>query len=517
MLIGMNTKAIPWAAIEGADDQAFTADRSLADELGLDTSSREWQLLSQVGTFWSKYRNADGKLFPFYETESQLDNLRARCRSVGQVFPVAITALDTLTDYTVGTGYKFEVMPRRDRVSKDFCRDCEAVVDEFLERTNWVCDRDRELFAESRKDGDQAVAVYDCGDGSADVRLIEGEYITQPSDTRAVERWLGVRDRGSWSFGIHTPEYDSETVWGYYVQWTPNPGDFTYFPACDVEFIKHNVRRKTKRGLSDLHAPLAWLTRHDKLMRNTAVGGAMQAAIAWIEQYAEGTTQAQAESIALGGSTYTYEVSGEGGGSTRYATNYAEPGLVVGMGPAMKYVPGPMGAERNPNFLLIAAAIARLIGARWSMPEYLISGDASNANYSSTMVAESPWVKATEARQSRYGKVQCNILYRVLNIALRSGRLSSFQVGNLHDLRQAVSITAVAPQVQVRDLLKETQRREILKRAGVLSLPTWTEEEGYDHAEEVKRGAKPELPQAPQFGLLPSPQQVAEAIWKGYP
>ena len=31
------------------------------------------------------------------------------------------------------------------------------------------------------------------------------------------------------------------------------------------------------------------------------------------------------------------------------------------------------------------------------MPEYMVSGDASNANYASTLVAESPFVKARQA------------------------------------------------------------------------------------------------------------------------
>ena len=494
---------------ESASEQSFSFDRALADELGLDQQSREWQLLSQIGTFWQKYQNCRGQLYPFYETESQLDSLRSRCRVLGQVFPVAITAMEALTDYTVETGYVFQVQSRNDRVSRDFCAACEGILEEFLERENWKCDLDRELFKAARQDGDQAAAVYDVGDGFAEARLIPPEYITEPSDPRAVERWLGVPSGGSWSFGVHTDGRDFQRVHGYYVQWSPTGGDFDYLPAEQVEFIRHNVRRNVKRGLSDFHAVLAWLIRHEKLMRSTSIGAALQSSIAWIEEYAEGTSQSSAESVALGGSTYTYEVSSQGG-ETRYAEKY-EPGQIVGLSKGVKYTPGPMGAERNPNFMLIAQAVARLIGARWAMPEYLITGDASNANYASTMVAESPWVKATRARQEQFGRVQSNLLYRVLNIALRHRRLDSFQVRSLDDLRAAVKIIATAPQVEVRDRLKETQRRQILKTEGVLSLPTFTEEEGYDPKEEKKRGAAPAAPAAPTV------TQVAEALWKGYP
>ena len=506
-----------WSALEShsADEQGFLSDRALADELGIDQASREWQVLASISTFWSKYRNCKGQLYPFFDNETQLDAIRSRCRVVGQVFPVAITAIDALTDYTVGTGYQFKVQSRDGSVSPDFLRECEKIVHEFVDRVDWSCGLDRELFAAARQDGDQAAAVFDLGHGFADVRLVPPEHITEPSNVSQVERWLGVPNGGSWSFGIHSDRYDMQQVYGYYVQWSAEPGDFDYLPAEQVEFIKHNVRRHVKRGLSDFHAVIAWLVRHEKLMRNTAVGSAIQAAIAWVEQYAEGVQQADAESIALGGANYTYTLDSEGGGQTRYATSF-EPGSIIGLSKGLTYESGPLGSQRNPNFMLVAQAVARLIGARWSMPEYLISGDASNANYASTMVAESPWVKATLARQAQFGRVQANILYRVLNIALRGKRLSSFQVRNLNDLRSAVNIIATAPGVETRDRLKESQRRELLKRNGILSPDTWSEEEGYDPTEEVRRGAKADEPQAALPGL-PNAQQIAEALWSNYP
>lgn len=492
---------------ESSDDLSFGFDRALADELGIDKTGREWQALAASGSWWGKYRNASGQLYPFFDTEAQLDVIRAKCRVMGQVFPMAITAMEALTDYTVGTGYQFESQPIDDRVGKDFCRRCDRIIEEFINRTNWKSDRDRELFALGRCDGDMGVALFDVGDGHADVRFVEGEFITEPSSTRAIEDWLSVNDKSSWTFGVHTPAHDTERVLGYYVQWTPDPGDFDYFKAEDFELVKYNTRRKVKRGLSDYHAILAWLMRHDKLLRGTAIGATIKANISHIEEYAEGVQRADIEQISFGSSAYTYKPSPSG--DTRYA-EVSEPGTVVAMNKGVKYIPGPMGTERDPHFLAVAAAVARLIGARWSMPEYLISGDASNANYSSTMVAESPFVKASLARQAKYGRIQTNILYRVLNIALKAGKLRSFQVEDIGDLRHVIDVVAKAPSMEVREKKPETERRKILKDEGILSDATWAEEEGYDYEEEQKRGAKKALP----------PPVVAPPLkegWAGYP
>ena len=63
-----------------------------------------------------------------------------------------------------------------------------------------------------------------------------------------------------------------------------------------------------------------------------------------------------------------------------------EPGTVVRMGKNKNYLAPPL-AGNTSNFTLIVQACLRSVGCRWNMPEYMISGDASNANYSSTLVS----------------------------------------------------------------------------------------------------------------------------------
>src|SRR6202008_1833776 len=96
-------------------------------------------------------------------------------------------------------------------------------------------------------------------------------------------------------------------------------------------------------------------------------------------------------------------------------------GTVLRPSAGMQYKPGPAGSERNTNFLLVGQYVLRGIAVRWNMPEYLISSDASNANYASSLVAESPFVKAREADQQFYKRHFGSLLWKVGRLAWEAG------------------------------------------------------------------------------------------------
>jgi hypothetical protein len=156
----------------------------------------------------------------------------------------------------------------------------------------------------------------------------------------------------------------------------------------------------------------------------------------------------------------------------------------------MKVLPGPMGSERNSNFILIAQYVARAIAARWAMPEFMFTSDASNANYASTLVAESPFVKAREADQRFYGQAFVELLWKVLRLAHEIGR--AFQnIEKFDDLQQILELTATGPRVSNRDELQTVQRQQIEVGMGTLSLETAAAEMGRDLAKEQAKGAHP--------------------------
>src|SRR3990172_2942134 len=111
------------------------------------------------------------------------------------------------------------------------------------------------------------------------------------------------------------------------------------------------------------------------------------------------------------------------------------------------------------------------------MPEFMFTSDASNANYSSTMVAEGPAVKMFERLQATLIEQDHQVLWRVVQNAVAAGKLPA-NVGKLVDIR------IVPPSLHVRDQLREAQVDRIAYAHGVLSAQTWSQHLGLDYDQE---------------------------------
>ena len=81
------------------------------------------------------------------------------------------------------------------------------------------------------------------------------------------------------------------------------------------------------------------------------------------------------------------------------------------------------------------------------MPEFMLTSDASNANYASTMVAEGPAVRMFQRLQAEQLADDLEVMWRVVAGAVAMGRLPS-------EVETTVEINGVAPTLTVRDQLK---------------------------------------------------------------
>ena len=79
-----------------------------------------------------------------------------------------------------------------------------------------------------------------------------------------------------------------------------------------------------------------------------------------------------------------------------------------------------------------------------SMPEYMLTSDASNANYSSTLIAESPTVKNFERMQQTEIEADRKVLLLAVRVAEDAGRLPA-------GVSNRITIDATAPSLVVRD------------------------------------------------------------------
>lgn len=530
----------------------------------------------------SRQDRDEGDDKPFFSNENDLAAIRGRSRWIAGANGLGNGILEKLTDYVIGTGFVFKFQPKNpvapapvqqpapiptatptatpqpgasgerqgsvagadgeqpvstgvapgeqlppqqppapvEEPKDPLATLCQEIWDRFAEENDWQGDLDREIFTRVRRDGEALVLVYPGEAGSSIIRLAEPDNLTEPHGPQDLERAYGIDHLpGDWKYGIHTAADDVCQIYGYHFQWSENSADFDYLPVEMVEHIKVNVDRTVKRGLSDFYPVLQRLETSEKLLRNTEAGAAVQAAIAYIRESAEGTGKSAAENAQFSRVDFTHP-SGMPSGRQVNVKKF-EPGTVITVPNGQKYHPGPLGSERGQDFIFILQASMRWIGNRWSMPEFLISGDASNANMASTMVAESPWVKSCQAKQHFMKRRFANIVWRVIGNAVRAGMFDAHGIWSMdakavEQIKKLVVLDIEAPQIEVRDKAAETDRRAVLHEKKILSAKTWTSQEGEDWETEQRQLATEPKP-APTVMLGPDGMPMPQGPPNGPP
>lgn len=483
---------------------------------------------------------AKGKCTPFFECEQDLAQARGIARWLAGSSEVAIGALESLTDYTIGTGFQIEVEPKDQKAGQDeLTKAVQAAVDEILEANNWCGDLETETFQRTVRDGEGIVWIQPRGDVPR-LRLIEPDYLTEPLQKSTLEDYLGLANV-EWSFGIATEPGNAEQRYGYFFQFENDSANWEFAAPGEVVHIRMNVDRGVKRGISDYYAAYTNIERSSKLLGNTLQGAAIQACIAYIKEHIPGTTAASIEAGRASAADLATRINKIGGGTKTVYQQKFYPGRVVETN-GTKYHAGPLGQPSAPIYLNVVQAALRIVGVRWRMPEYMISADASNANYASTLISGGPFDRATQRRQQKCKTYTTEILWKCLAMLVRAGRFRQYGVGTLTELKRLVQFKIEAPTAAVADKLQDEEVRKIRHDAGVLSTRTWATQVDLDPDSELANGAKPLAPPSPfgmpgqgQSGQPPQrqpapPQPITESrspadrlaaarslLWEGYP
>lgn len=452
------------------------------------------------GRFGYAFNGADrtnGRQGTQVVTPADLGYMRSLSRQLCEENDRAIAILDRLGDFCVGDGATWQVTLRGARPgavatggsTDPRVRNVQAVLDEWRELECWgagpsprdrtnpdddsplLQDREREAFRRWRRDGEVFVRF---GRGGADrnglpwCRWVEPELVDDQTGTNSPK-----------SFGVETDPDDAEKVVAYWVRPPDGTGESTPVPAGRVLHLKANVDATIKRGVPDFWPVRGSLDRLKRLNRNLGEVTAALAAIAYLREHADGVTQTQINTLIDADKDYDGFRPGPtwGADTTRTVpTRHVEAAEVIDVSNGLKYLPGPASAGTD-GFLAVEAALLRGCGARWGMPEFF-SGDASNNNYASILVAGSPFERATKARQREFAIFQRAVAYKVLAFAVQSGRLAAADA-------EAVEVKVVPPAVAIANRLADEQVRDLRHKAGVLSPQTWAAEAGLDPAAEI--------------------------------
>jgi hypothetical protein len=405
--------------------------------------------------------------------EQQLRELRAHCRRLATANEFAINGHENRISYIVGAGHSYRAtICKGMEAPPALALEAQKVLEQFLEVNRWH-ERQQEIVRRMDRDGEAFLRFFVDHAGVTRIRFIEPDQVREmPNDGMTNDGNLATRHSsfGNSSFGILTDPVDVESVLGYWV-------DGTLVDAADVQHRRANVDFNVKRGLP-LYTPVRKnLRRAEKLLRNMSVVAEIQSAIALIRKH-RGVSRSGVEQFVAAGAAATATSSSTG--RTRHFSQYG-PGTILDAPAGLEYDFPTNGLDAG-SFVTVLQAELRAIAARLVMPEFMFTSDASNANFSSTMVAEGPAVRMFERLQAGMIQADRAVMWRVLDNAIAAGRLPA-------EVRGSIEIQITGPSLRVRDELREAQVDRIAHANGILSPQTWSQHLGLDYDQEQKNFA----------------------------
>ncbi|MEN6459352.1 MAG: phage portal protein [Thermoguttaceae bacterium] len=391
-----------------------------------------------------------------FVNEQQLGLIRDQCRALAVVNEFAINGHENRISYIVGSGHIYRVVPRRGQpVDEPLLRDVQTVVDDFVQLNQWQ-QRQQEIVRRQDRDGECFLRLFPAADGTTRIRFVEPAEVATPLD-RATDP--------SATFGVQTDPEDVETVLGYWI-------GGRMVDAAEIQHRKANVDANVKRGLPLFFPVRKNLRRAEKLLRNMSIVAEIQSAIAIIRKHQAVTAAGLADFVAASADVSVHQPTT---GRTSHYRRYA-PGTILDAAAGTDYQFPAAGIDAA-RYVTVLQAELRAVASRLVMPEFMLSSDASNANYSSTMVAEGPAVKMFERLQHEMIANDLALLRRVISHAVSAGRLPLDALSN-------VSVQGIPPRLAVRDRLKEAQADQILVRNGAMSVQTMAMHNGLDPEQE---------------------------------
>jgi len=476
---------------------------------------RDRQLIygGHIAGIGDRYRGRD---LPFIYTLQDASQARGMARLVTKTTCPGVGVEQNLKGYICKDGFTFQAGDKKNsEAPAALVAAVQDVIDDMLDANDFTGDLDKEILWRTIRDGECYNVLYPQKDGITIIRQLEPEQNPEPPNNPFTPEELFTRfgietaEDCDWSLGVHTPAWDVQRPYGYYVQWDPtDAGD--YIPAEHCVHIKWGVERNVKRGLTAFYPSWQWLLQQQDLLVNTGEGAKRLAAIAYIVQYANATaSEYQAMRDASLG-TYDVTVDLPGGGSKTYTRTLDNPGDVLNVPEGQEFVSGPTGHERGNAFLQIAQGILRQVAVQFCMSEGMISGDDSNNNFASSVVAGSRFHTFCTMMQGWLGGKFTKMAWRAVQFAYDAGRFRQwgFEPGRrtFRQLRRIIEINVTGPDVAIEtaaDKQAIATYRQILNQSGVLSKKTWMQHEDLDAEREQKQIEEEGGPAGEQQGGAP--------------
>lgn len=408
-----------------------------------------------------------------FKTCEELFQMQAVGRILARDNEFAINGHRNRTNYIIGKSHTYTAVGETRHVEDAIVEKVQAVLDQILKANKWKR-RQKEIKLRDDRDGETFIRTFASNDGIMKFRFIEPRSIKPKTNAQPHE-----------AFGVVTEKNDRESVIAYHVD-----GEDT--DASEIQHRKFNVDSSIARGFPMFYPVRKNLSRASKLLRNMSLATEIQTAIALIRKHKQATQQAVRSFVSARADQMLQGPDGKAQNVLQYG-----PGSIIDTAAGTEYdVPKQLDPSKTISAL---QAELRAIASRLVMPEFMLTSDASNGNFSSLMIGEGPAVKNFESDQDEQIDYDLELIEKAMEHAVNSGLIT-------REEWNACCIQVEAPNVQVRDRLQESQIRQNDMGIGLLSPQTASAQANLDYHQEqanieshAERNGMPLTPDRPDF------------------
>jgi len=418
----------------------------------LDDDGSQWNTVGTVGkTGPNRYSDFSG-----FVDEHELTVARETCRRMFAYSEHVTNGHKLRQNYAVDTGHIYTATVRKGKKADEAkIQQLQDFLDDFRRVNKWML-RQRNTVLRYDRDGEAFRRRFRQRDGTTLIRFIQPWQVYQPKERT---------DDPNYEFGIQTDPEDAETVVAYWVDGKP-------VPAEEVYHLKANVDMEVRRGV-----PLVWagrknIVRSHRTLHNISAKAEMAAAMCVGRKHTGGNSSGAstfASSVATG--QRTDPLTGRQVNVRKWG-----PQTTLDYSSSVEYEALNI-AEGIEEIVSGNKELLRALAAIFEVTEFMLTADASNANYSSTMVAEGPVVRAMGALQAIIRDDDMEIIREAVEWAVDREKLPP-------DILEVCEIQCRLPNLATKDPGEEANAKKIQMEAGILSPQTWSGEEGLDYEQE---------------------------------
>lgn len=425
--------------------------------------------------------------------------------------------LRTMVNYIMGKG--LGIQPKGDDpmawyIWREFATDA---------RNKWII-KQFEIVHRTFRDGEVFIRFFNKdtegkATGKTTIRFLDPLLIRHPTDSAGGSADDKVPE--SIKNGVTTDPEDIEDVKSYQLMDRVDRVKFESIPAEEVHHIKLNADSDQKRGEPGIQSIMQYFRHYEQWLENRIILNKMRTAIVMIKEVTG--TPTEVANMARTLPQATRQIANE------TKNKNFRGGTVITAGPGVKYrieSPNINASDVKEDGRNIMLAMA----AGMNMPEYIF-GDASNANYASTMIAESPFVKMIQFFQVFFEYHFQQIYRKVIENAVEGGLLEAPNddefIAKLKEIRNLAEADPMPgedkpelspreaalkelmpdgkmqtpteifysadmqwPEIIHRDLDKQAMALSVARQNGWISDSTGSAAIGYDYGEEVRKQRK---------------------------